>query len=87
MNIKKFGLSVTAFALATAGAFATNLLSGGPGYTNDEQVPDQGSPCVYRDYCGGGYNMCRITLSGGKTVQLLQLDSDGTCSSTTLSQP
>ena len=87
MTVRKFGLSVTAFALATAGAFATSFLGGGPGYTNLQQVPDQGSPCVYRDYCGGGYNMCRITLSGGQTVQLLQLDSDGTCSSTTLSQP
>lgn len=87
MNFRKIGLSVTAFALAIAGAFATNSQSPGSGYTNLQQVPSQGSPCVYRGSCGGGFNTCRVTLSGVGTVQLLQLESNGTCSSTVLSQP
>ncbi|MVT10328.1 DUF6520 family protein [Chitinophaga tropicalis] len=87
MNLKKIGLSVTAFALAIAGAFATNSRYPGDGYTNLQQVPSQGSPCVYRQYCGGGFNTCRVTISGVGTVQLLRLESNGTCSSTVLSQP
>lgn len=86
MNFKKTGLSVAAFALAIAGAFATNFRSAGDGYTNLQQVPSQGSPCVYRQYCAGGFNTCRVTISG-KTLQLLQLEPNGTCSSTVLSQP
>ena len=86
MNIKKFGLSASAFALAIAGAFATDPIAAGDGYTNLQQVPDQGAPCVYRQYCGGGYNMCRVTL-GSQTVQLLKLESNGTCSSMALAQP
>jgi hypothetical protein len=85
MNLKKIGLSVTAFALAIAGAFATSARGPGNGYTNSQQVPDQGSPCVYRQSCGGGSTTCHITLSDGRTVQLLQLESNGTCSSTVLS--
>lgn len=87
MNLKKIGLSATAFALAIAGAFATNAQSPGDGYTNLQQVPSQGSPCVYRQNCAGGFNTCRVTLSGVGTVQLLRLESNGTCSSTVLSQP
>ncbi|WP_368732371.1 DUF6520 family protein [Chitinophaga agrisoli] len=87
MNYKKMGLSAAVFALAIAGAFASNARFPGNGYTNLQQVPDQGSPCVYRGYCGGGFNTCRVTLSNGKTVQLLRLESDGTCSSIVLSQP
>jgi len=86
MNFKKIGLSVAAFALAIAGAFATAGRSAGNGYTNLQQVPSQGSPCVYRQFCGGGFNTCRVTISGS-TVQLLQLEPNGTCSSTVLSQP
>lgn len=86
MNFKKFGLSVAAFAVAIVGAFATKPLSAGDGYTNLQQVPSQGSPCVYRQYCGGGSNTCRIVI-GGVTYQLLKLESGGTCSSNVLSQP
>jgi hypothetical protein len=87
MNFKKVGLSVAAFALAIAGAFATNAQFPGDGYTNLQQVPSQGAPCVYRQSCAGGFNTCRVTLSGVGTVQLLRLESNGTCSSTVLSQP
>ncbi len=86
MNFKKIGLSVTAFALAIAGAFATNARFPGDGYTNTQQVPDQGSPCVYRGYCAGGSTTCHITLPDNRTVQLLRLESGGTCSSTVLSR-
>ncbi|MVT41980.1 hypothetical protein GO495_15420 [Chitinophaga oryziterrae] len=88
MNFKKVGLSVAAFAIAIAGAFATNSrsASAGDGYTNLQQVPSQGSPCVYRQTCAGGFNTCRVTISG-KLLQLLQLEPNGTCSSTVLSQP
>jgi len=86
MNFKKVGLSVAAFAIAIAGAFATNSRSGTDGYTNLQQVPSQGSPCVYRQNCAGGFNTCRVTISG-VTFQLLRLESNGTCSSTVLSQP
>lgn len=87
MTFKKIGLSVAVFALAIAGAFATNSQWPGDGYTNSQQVPDQGSPCVYRQSCGGGFNTCRVTLPDGRTVQLLRLEPNGTCSSTVLSQP
>ncbi|WP_414647747.1 DUF6520 family protein [Chitinophaga sp.] len=87
MNFKKTGLSVAVFALAIISAFATNKRSAGNGYTNLQQVPSQGSPCVYRQFCAGGFNTCRVTISGVGTVQLLQLESNGTCSSTVLSQP
>jgi hypothetical protein len=87
MNFKKIGLSVTVFALAVAGAFATSGKSPGDGYTNLQQVPDQGAPCVYRQNCAGGSTTCRITLPSGAMVQLLRLESNGTCSSTVLSQP
>jgi len=86
MNLKKIALSVTAFGIAIAGAFATAGRSAGDGYTNLQQIPDQGSPCVYRQNCAGGFNTCHVTI-GGKTVQLLRLESGGTCSSTVLSQP
>lgn len=86
MKFKKVGLSVIVFALAIAGAFATARRSAGYGYTNLQQVPDQGSPCVYRQYCAGGFNTCWMMISG-RPVQMLQLDPGGTCSSTVLSQP
>lgn len=86
MNFKKVGLSVTAFMIAIAGAFATNAQFSEGGYTNLQQVPDQGSPCVYRGSCAGGSTTCRIEL-GGRTLQLLRLESNGTCSSTVLAQP
>lgn len=86
MNFKKIGLSVTVCALAIAGAFATNGgRSPGSGYTNLQQVPSQGSPCVYRGYCAGGFTTCYV-LIGGQPVQLLNLESNGTCSSFVLSQ-
>ncbi|RYG04872.1 MAG: hypothetical protein EOO02_05110 [Chitinophagaceae bacterium] len=87
MKMKKIGLSIAVFGFAIAAAFASNNFAGGSGYTNLQQVPDQGSPCVYRQYCSGGFNTCRVTLSNGQTVQLLKLESNGTCSSEVLSQP
>jgi len=86
MNFKKVGLSVTAFLFAIAGAFATKAQLSEGGYTNSQQVPDQGSPCVYRQSCAGGSTTCRIDI-GGRTLQLLRLESNGTCSSTVLAQP
>ncbi|SEW52863.1 DUF6520 family protein [Chitinophaga arvensicola] len=87
MNFKKIGLSVAAFAIAIAGAFATNVKFAETGYTNLQQAPDQGTPCYARGYCAGGFTTCRYTLSSGATVQLLRLESNGTCSSTVLTQP
>ncbi|WP_298737785.1 DUF6520 family protein [uncultured Chitinophaga sp.] len=87
MNFKKFGLSATVFALAIAGAFATSSKRfPGSGYTNLQQVPDQGSPCVYRGYCAGGSTTCHVFING-RPLQLLNLESNGTCSSFVLSQP
>jgi hypothetical protein len=87
MNFKKIGLSVTVFALAIAGAFATSAKRfPGSGYTNLQQVPNQGSPCVYRGYCAGGFNTCHVFIDG-RPLQLLNLESNGTCSSYVLSQP
>ncbi|MET7001499.1 DUF6520 family protein [Chitinophaga defluvii] len=86
MNLKKMGLSVAVFAIAIAGAFATNVTFSEDGYTNLQQVPDQGSPCVYRKYCAGGSTTCTVTISG-RMLQCLRLESNGTCSSTVLSQP
>jgi hypothetical protein len=85
MNLKKIGLSVGVFTLAIAGAFATSTLSGGNGYTNEQQIRDQGAPCVFRTYCAGGSTTCTYSV-GIYTYQCLQLESNGTCSSTVLSK-
>jgi|SRR5690606_34312271 len=80
---KRVIFPVLAFVMAAGSVFATSMFVPETGYSNIQDVPDQGMQCVDRKLCDTeGQQTCTIELiveGESKIVPLYRLEIDNTC--------